>query len=163
MLKENKDIHAFITLHIYYHGSPPPGICPQRFGSWLFYYGSSTFPVLRAYNSPQNGSDLYEANWIAPGSSACDLILRSSFSPLFLAQQLTKMVHTVLHNASTHTYQGWNNIQAELIQKNSNLYKTTNLLQVRVLVDALISDLIPVAQILGKITQELRQRHCVHL
>jgi hypothetical protein len=82
--------------------------------------------VLCAYNSPQNGSDLYEANWIAPGSSAYDLILSSFFSPLFLAQQLTKMVHTVLHNASTHTYPGWNNIQDELIQKDSNLLQKDN-------------------------------------
>jgi hypothetical protein len=34
-------MHAFITLHRRYRGSPPPGLHPQRFGSWLFYYGSS--------------------------------------------------------------------------------------------------------------------------
>jgi hypothetical protein len=34
-------MHAFITLHWCYRGSPPPGLRPQRFGSWLSYYGSS--------------------------------------------------------------------------------------------------------------------------
>jgi hypothetical protein len=34
-------MHAFITLHRYYCGSPPPGRRPERFGSWLSYYGSS--------------------------------------------------------------------------------------------------------------------------
>jgi hypothetical protein len=41
-------MHTFITLHSYYRGSPPPGLRPQRFVSWLFYYGSSTFSMPRA-------------------------------------------------------------------------------------------------------------------
>jgi hypothetical protein len=48
-------MHAFITLHKYYRGSPPPGLRPQIFVSWLSYYGSSTILVPRAYKSPQMG------------------------------------------------------------------------------------------------------------
>jgi hypothetical protein len=48
-------MHAFITLHRYYHGSPPPRLHPQIFVSRLFYYGSSTSTTLHAYNSPQMG------------------------------------------------------------------------------------------------------------
>jgi hypothetical protein len=48
-------MHAFITLHKYYRGSPPPGLRPQRFGSWLFYYGSFASTTPRTYNSPQMG------------------------------------------------------------------------------------------------------------
>jgi hypothetical protein len=47
-------MHTFNKLHENYLGSPPPGLHPQRFGSWLLYYDSSTFPAPRAYNSPQN-------------------------------------------------------------------------------------------------------------
>jgi hypothetical protein len=47
-------MHTFNTLHEDYRGSPPPGLRPQRFVSWLLYYDSSTFSVPRAYNSPQN-------------------------------------------------------------------------------------------------------------
>jgi hypothetical protein len=47
-------MHTFNTLHKDYHGSPPSGLHPQRFGSWLLYYDSSTFSTPRAYNSPQN-------------------------------------------------------------------------------------------------------------
>jgi hypothetical protein len=48
-------MHAFIKLHRYYHGSPPPGIHLQIFGSYLFYYGSSASTTLCAYNSSQMG------------------------------------------------------------------------------------------------------------
>jgi hypothetical protein len=48
-------MHAFIILHKYYHGSPPPGLRRQRFGSRLFYYGSSASTMPRIYNSPQMG------------------------------------------------------------------------------------------------------------
>jgi hypothetical protein len=48
-------MHAFITLHRYYYGSPPPGLRPQIFGSWLFYYGSFASTALHTYNSPQMG------------------------------------------------------------------------------------------------------------
>jgi hypothetical protein len=47
-------MHTFNILHEIYHGSPPPGLCPQIFGSCLLYYNSSALPVPRAYNSPQN-------------------------------------------------------------------------------------------------------------
>jgi hypothetical protein len=48
-------MHAFITLHRYYRGSPPPWLCPQRFGSWLSYYGISIILAPRTYNSSQMG------------------------------------------------------------------------------------------------------------
>jgi hypothetical protein len=48
-------MNAFITLHGYYHGSPPPGLRPQIFGSWHFYYDSFASTVSCAYNSPQMG------------------------------------------------------------------------------------------------------------
>jgi hypothetical protein len=61
-------MHAFITLHRYYRGSPPPRLHPQIFGSWLFYYGSSAFSAPHAYNSPQMGKielDLLSPNIVS--------------------------------------------------------------------------------------------------
>jgi hypothetical protein len=48
-------MHAFVTLHRYYYGSPPTGLRPQRFGSWLSYYGSYATLAPCAYNSPRMG------------------------------------------------------------------------------------------------------------
>ena len=48
-------MHAFITLHRYYRGLLSPRLRPQRYVSWIFYYGSSTSTTPRAYNSPQMG------------------------------------------------------------------------------------------------------------
>jgi hypothetical protein len=53
-MKEIRDMHKFDILHEYYCGSPPHGLRPQRFVSWLFYYGISSFLEPHAYNSPQN-------------------------------------------------------------------------------------------------------------
>jgi hypothetical protein len=82
-------------LHEYYYGSPPPGLLPQRFGSWLFYYGSSVFLAPHAYNSPPN--------WVRSMWDELDCTrlysLRSNpqiYLPsyLFLLNSLQNLVHT---------------------------------------------------------------------
>jgi hypothetical protein len=49
-------MHAFITLHRYYHGSPPPRLRPQIFVSRIFYYGIFASTMSCDYNSPHMGN-----------------------------------------------------------------------------------------------------------
>jgi hypothetical protein len=77
-----------------YHGSPPPGIHLERSISQALYYGAVTCHVAHFYNLrsyPLNRiPDPYEANYITPGSSACDLTIRMESLTTFLAHQLTE-------------------------------------------------------------------------
>jgi hypothetical protein len=79
-----------------YHGSPPPGVCPQRFGSqalllWFLQIhdvAHITFSDLAISTGPY---DPCEADQITPGSSTCDLTLGIKFLKYPTSHHLTKI------------------------------------------------------------------------